>query len=275
MKNLKGCLKFASKKRFHKRGHLLDLIAHLNMHIRSDLIVIDGTYAMERGPTMGTAHPMNIIIAGTDILETEMVGAAVLGKVPGDIPTIHAYGELTGRKTDLETVEIKGNSVESVAMDMPWQTVYNEAFKKFGMSGIQIASRSGDTSICSGCLGNMVYGNFMFCKDCPGLAVDKLDICIGQDSKPTADANSVILFGDCAIKNNSEDKRTIEIPGCPPDVGDYYPLLVKKNLSPGRATRVLITRLLKRTAYKMGLYHEDMGLWDPYRSPEFEQSFYE
>ncbi len=69
MKNLKGCLKFSSKKRAHKRGNLFDLIAQLNTHIKSDLIIIDGTYAMDRGPTMGTAHRMDLIIAGTDILE--------------------------------------------------------------------------------------------------------------------------------------------------------------------------------------------------------------
>jgi len=37
---------------------------------------------------MGTAHTMNLIIAGTDNLETEMVGTAVLGKNPKDISHI-------------------------------------------------------------------------------------------------------------------------------------------------------------------------------------------
>ena len=159
MKNLKGCLKFSSKKRFHKHGHLLDLIAQLNTHIRSDLIIIDGTYAMEKGPTMGTAHPMNLIIAGTDILDTEMVGAAVLGKDPTEIPHIQSYSKLTGRKIDLESVEILEESIDSVAMDLPWEGDLNQSFTSFGLSGIQVANQSGDTSICSGCLGNMVFAN--------------------------------------------------------------------------------------------------------------------
>ena len=274
MKNLKGCLKFSSKIRFHKQGHLLDMIAQLNTHIKSDLIVIDGTYAMDRGPTMGTAHPMNLIIAGTDILETEMVGTAVLGKDPKKIPHIQSYCKLASRSVDLESVEIKGESIESVAMDLPWEGDFNKCFKNFGLSGIQVSSQTADTSICSGCYGNMEFANYMFCKDNPGLNIDKFEICIGKDSKATPDAKEVILFGDCAIKNNQEDTRAIQVTGCPPAVGQYYPLLVKKALPTRRGIPLLLTRMIKNSAFKMGLYRENFGLWDEYQSPEFDKSHY-
>ena len=275
MKNLKGCLKYSSKKRFHKRGLLLELIAQLNTHIRSDLIIIDGTYAMEKGPTMGTAHPLNIIIAGTDIFETELVGAAVLGKDPTKIPHIQSYSKLTGRKIDLESLEIIGESINSVSMDLAWEGDLNQSFNSFGLSGIQVANKSGDTSICSGCLGNMLFANFMFSKDNPGIDVDNLEICIGKDSKATAEANEVILFGDCAIENNENDTRAIQVPGCPPDVGKYFPLLVKKSLPAARGIKVLLNRMIKNTAFRMGVYNENFGFWDPYKSPEFDQSHYE
>jgi uncharacterized protein (DUF362 family) len=275
MKNLKGCLKFTSKKRFHKQGRLLDLIAQLNTQIKSNLIIIDGIFAMDRGPTMGTAHPMDLIIAGTDILETEMVGAAVLGKDPTQIPHILSYGKLTGRQIDLGSVEIKGESIDSVAMDLPWESDNNESFKNFGLSGIQVSGKPGDVSICSGCLGNMLFANFMFAKDNPGVHVDELEICIGKNSKATPEAKKVILFGDCAIKNNREDARAIPLPGCPPGVGKYLPLLMNKSLPRGRAIRLLSTRLIKNTAFKMGLYAENFGLWDPYQPPKFDRSYYE
>lgn len=275
MKNLKGCLKYSSKKRFHKRGQLLDMIAQLNLHIKSDLIVIDGTYAMDRGPTMGTAHSMNLIIAGTDILETEIVGAAVLGKDPTKIPHIQSFSELTGRPIDLASIEVIGESIEDKAMDLPWESDFNQSFAAFGLSGIQVAAQPGDTSICSGCLGNLLFANFMFSKDNPGIDVDKLEICIGKDATATADAKDVFLFGDCAIKNNRGDGRAIEVPGCPPDVGKYYPLLVKKTLPAMRGTKLLLTRMIKNTAFKMGIYSENYGLWDPYRAPEFDPKQYE
>ena len=270
MKNLKGCLKFSSKKRAHKHGHLFELIAELNKHIKSDLIIIDGTYAMDRGPTMGTAHPLNLIIAGTDILETDMVGAAVLGKDPKEISHIQSYCKLTGQSVFLESIEIKGESIESVAVDLPWEGDFNKCFKSFGLSGIQVSSQAADTSICSGCYGNMEFANYMFCKDNPNLNLDKFEICIGKDSKATPNAKEVILFGDCAIKNNQEDTRATKIAGCPPDVGKYYPILVKKALPTSRGIPLLITRMVKNSAFKMGLYTEDFGLWDDYQIPEFD-----
>ena len=274
MKNLKGCLKFSSKKRAHKRGHLFDLIAQLNMHIKSDLIIIDGTYAMDRGPTMGTAHPMDLIVAGTDILETEMVGTSVLGKDPKKIPHIQSYCKLSGRSLDLKSIHIKGESIENVAMNLPWEGDFNKCFKRFGLSGIQVTSQTADTSICSGCYGNMEFANYMFCKDNPGLNIDKIEICIGKESKATPDAKKVILFGDCAVKNNQEDTRAIQINGCPPDVGQYFPLLVKKTLPMRRSIPLLLTRMMKNSAFKMGLYRENFGFWDEYKSPEFDQSHY-
>jgi uncharacterized protein (DUF362 family) len=274
MKNLKGCLKFSSKKRAHKHGHLFDLIAQLNMHIKSDLIVIDGTYAMERGPVMGTAHPKNLIIAGTDILETEMVGTAVLGKDPKMIPHIQSYCKLAGRSFDLNEIEIIGESIENVALDLPWEGDFNKCFKDFGLSGIQVTSQTADTTICSGCLGNFEFANYMFCKDNPGLNIDKFEILIGKASKATPDAKTVILFGDCAIKNNHEDARAIEVTGCPPDVGQYYPLLVRKSLPTRRGIPLLLIRMMKNAAFKMGLYTENFGFWDKYQTPEFDENHY-
>jgi hypothetical protein len=121
----------------------------------------------------------------------------------------------------------------------------------------------------------MLYANFMFSKDCSGTRADNFEICIGANSKPSANANNVILYGDCAIKNNQDGERALEISGCPPLVGDLYPVLVKKTQPALRATRVLLTRGVKMAATKMGFYHEDVGLWDPYKSSEFDQSLYE
>ena len=78
-----------------------------------------------------------------------------------------------------------------------------------------------------------------------------------------------------AIRNNQDDTRAIQVPGCPPDIGKYFPLLVKKTLPTARGIRLLLTRMVKNTAFKMGVYNENYGLWDLYKSPEFDQSHYE
>jgi hypothetical protein len=91
----------------------------------------------------------------------------------------------------------------------------------------------------------------------------------------TNDAKHVFLFGDCAIHNNHKDARAMPVPGCPPAIGKYYPLLVTKTLSGGRAVRQLLTSFIKNKAFKAGVYSEDIGLWAPYQSPEFDRSYYE
>jgi hypothetical protein len=50
---------------------------------------------------------------------------------------------------------------------------------------------------------------------------------------------------------------------------------MNKSLPRGRAIRLLSTRLIKNTAFKMGLYAENFGLWDPYQPPKFDRSYYE
>jgi len=82
MKNLKGCLSMKSKKKFHFTD-LNYMIALLNTQIKTHLTVIDGIYAMEKGPsTLGRAHRMNLIITWKDVYACDMVGSAILGIAP-------------------------------------------------------------------------------------------------------------------------------------------------------------------------------------------------
>jgi hypothetical protein len=51
-------------------------------------------------------------------------------------------------------------------------------------------------------------------------------------------------------------------------------LLVKKALPKSRAIPLLLTRMVKNSAFKFGLYRENFGLWDKYQSPEFDLSHF-
>lgn len=115
----------------------------------------------------------------------------------------------------------------------------------------------------------------MVVKDNPGWNVDNIEICIGKNSEATPAAKKVILFGDCAIKQNQKDARSIPVHGCPPEVGKYFPLLMNMALPRARGTKLLLIRMIKHTAFKMGLYAEKFGRWEPYRSYEFDRNNYE
>jgi uncharacterized protein (DUF362 family) len=275
MKNLKGCLKFSSKKHFHKLGILSRLIALLNQQIRSHLTIIDGTFGLDRGPIMGTAHRMDLLVAGTDVLETELVGASLLGKNPADILHIREFGRITGRGVDLDQVEIKGPGIGELAKNLPWESDPNLCFARYDLKGIRVASETGDPTICTGCSVTMEYPHYMFAKDNPRLNMNGMDVCIGENARPNPQANRIVLLGDCAIKHHKEAKNAIAFPGCPPDMGDYLRFLMNSSLPKIKAKKQLLVRLMKIAGFKLGLYTEDFGLWERYQSPEFDRSLYE
>ena len=275
MKNLKGCLKFTSKKRFHKLGSLSRLIALLNQSIHSHLTIIDGTFALDRGPSMGDAHRMDLIVAGTDIFETELVGAALLGKKPSDIEHIKEFSEIVGRSLDIEDVEVVGREINGLAKDLPYESDHNQCFLKYGLKGIHVSVEQADPTICSGCLANMEYPNYMFAKDNAGRHLNDMDICIGEGSRPAPNSKHIVLFGDCAIKHNGSVKDATLFRGCPPPMADYLKFLMKSNLSKGLATKQLLLRLLKMTGFKLGVYREDFGFWEKHQSENFDLSLYE
>jgi uncharacterized protein (DUF362 family) len=79
------------------------------------LVVVDGSTAMEgNGPGDGTLVPMNVIIAGTNPLATDMVAASVMGFKPGKIPTFVWANKAGMQPQGLEEVEVRGENVSSI-----------------------------------------------------------------------------------------------------------------------------------------------------------------
>jgi uncharacterized protein (DUF362 family) len=96
------------------------------------LTVIDGSTAMEgEGPSSGKLVKMNLIIAGTNPLATDMVAAATMGFETNEIPTFNIAHQSGLRPSSLEEIEIRGESIESVkknfikATVLPWGLVKN------------------------------------------------------------------------------------------------------------------------------------------------------
>lgn len=79
------------------------------------LTVIDGSTAMEgNGPTEGRLVDMNIIIAGTNPLATDMVAANVMGFEPHEIPLFIWANKIGMKPESIPDIEIRGTSIESV-----------------------------------------------------------------------------------------------------------------------------------------------------------------
>jgi uncharacterized protein (DUF362 family) len=90
------------------------------------LTVVDGSTAMEGdGPTGGTLVPMNLIIAGTNPLATDMVTASVMGFGPSNIPTLACAMEAGLGPQSLEQIEIRGAQVAEVRRRFVPPNVYS------------------------------------------------------------------------------------------------------------------------------------------------------
>ncbi len=112
MKNLYGLLPFPRDVHHGAAERVLpDLVAIR----RPDLVVVDALVAMEgQGPLSGSSVPMNLIIAGRDIVAVDAVCAAIMGFDPGQVPHLNYAHERGLGENDLKKIVIKGVPIEQV-----------------------------------------------------------------------------------------------------------------------------------------------------------------
>ena len=125
MKNLVGA--FPGTVYQSIRGHMHDLASKVEPTaaaavvvdmVRANklgLVVVDGSMAMEgNGPSMGQTFKMNVIVAGTNPLATDMVAASLMGFEPTQIPTFWWANKAGMRPTSLHEIEIRGEPLDRV-----------------------------------------------------------------------------------------------------------------------------------------------------------------
>jgi len=79
------------------------------------LVVIDGWWAMEGdGPADGQLVKMDVVIAGTNPLATDMVAASIMGFEPEEVPTFVWANRVGMQPAGLSEIEIRGASLDEV-----------------------------------------------------------------------------------------------------------------------------------------------------------------
>ena len=223
LKNLKGCLHNMSKRHFHRYG-LHRLIALLNTVIKPDLTIIDGIYALQRGPWGTDAPRLDLIIAGKDVLSCDIVGATVLGYDPNEVLHLREFAEMTGRSLDVEAVDVKGERIQDVATrlecSLDWVPAMLGTHK---INGVTI-EEPGD-SCCSACGLTVWMGMNNFLSENKGATFDTLEFCVGIGPKARKESKQVFLLGNCAISTNKNRKDAIRLKGCPPSIEETYEIL--------------------------------------------------
>ena len=274
IKNLKGLLNIASRKKMHSADPELDLdynVAQLAKNIPPSLTIIDGIYSIERGPGFdGKARRSNIIAASTDILSADLVGSSLLGIDPSTVPHIVQVAKDRNRPTDLSDIEVVGEKIETLASPHEWDYVYEEndslplPYAKAGITGIKYHKY--DTSLCTYCsfyTGVMLMGIKMAYR---GKPFDNIEVLLGKIKEPTEGMNKTILVGQCQYNKNKDHpniKECIPIMGCPPAKDDIQSALKKAGI---RVSSAFFKNLEQSTVWLMEKYKN---------KPEFIEDFYQ
>ncbi|MFW9899472.1 MAG: DUF362 domain-containing protein [Candidatus Thorarchaeota archaeon] len=227
IKNLKGLINIASRKKFHSADPVKDLnynVAQLANKIPPNLTIIDGIYTLERGPAIdGKSHKKDILVASTDILSADLVGSKLLGINPSEVPHLVQAAKDRNRPTDLSDVDVVGEKIENLASHHEWDFKYNDAgdlplpFMNAGIQGIKYHKY--DTTMCTYCSGLNGLLLTAIKMSYRGKPYDKIEVLTGKIMKPTPGNNRTILLGQCQCnlnKNHQDIKELIPINGCPP-----------------------------------------------------------
>lgn len=233
IKNLKGLLSIATRKRCHNT----DPSANLDFHLAKlasvfspSLTIIDGIYTLERGPLYtGRAHRSNIILASKDLISADKVGSTMLRIDPKTVPYIAQAAKDSGRPGDLSDVRVVGEiDVKTALRPHEWEFVQNESgnlplfFERAGIRGLTYPQA--DKTMCTYCadfIYYVIWGILMAKnRDKP---LDDVEILHGKTHRPTARHRHTVLVGQCQVKMNSDNdliQHCVKIKGCPPSRKD-------------------------------------------------------
>ena len=202
LKNMKGLIPNKEKRRFHSLG-LHKPIAHLNMGIRQDFIVVDnicGDLDFEDG---GNPVVMNRVIAACDPVLVDAYVCQMMHYEVAEVPYVKLAGDLGVGCSDISKADVRFLE-DGADQRMP-----------VSRKVVELADAVEEVESCSACYGYLIPALEMLKEE--GL-FEKLDekICIGQGYRGKT---GVLGVGHCTCKFQNY------VEGCPPLEGDIYEFL--------------------------------------------------
>ncbi|MFO8163580.1 MAG: DUF362 domain-containing protein [Desulfatiglandales bacterium] len=273
IKNLKGIIDINSRKKSHSADPKKDLnyhVARLANKMPPMFTLLDGIYTNERGPSFdGRIRRSNILIASTDILSADMVGARVLGYEPSDVPHLVHAAQDRGRILNLSDIEVLGKRIEDVASfheyDFPYveNNTLRRSLAKMGIKGLSYPKY--DLSMCTYC--SAINGIILFAiaQAWKGEPWDDVEVLTGKIMKPTPGKKKTILLGKCmyeANKAHPDIQEMIPVKGCPPSPKAVIKAFHQAGIMVNPA---IFENMDKAPGFYMGKYKD---------KPEFEESFF-
>ncbi|MFX0195060.1 MAG: DUF362 domain-containing protein [Candidatus Hodarchaeota archaeon] len=227
IKNLKGIIDVESRKICHnanQKRNLNYMIARLTDNLPPSFTILDGIYTNEIGPSFeGTIRRSNILVASSDLLSADMVGAKILGHEPSAVAHLTYAALNRKRPVDLSDVEVVGEKIEDVASFHEYALPYDEeaalpmSLARMGVRGLTIPRY--DLSVCTYCTILLPAILFAITEAWKGEPWENVEILIGKIMQPTHGKKKTILLGKCMYRANKESPdiaETIAVKGCPP-----------------------------------------------------------
>ena len=199
LKNMKGLIPNKEKRRFHSLG-LHKPIAHLNMGIQQDFIVVDnicGDLDFEDG---GNPVVMNRVMAACDPVLVDAYVCQMMHYEVAEVPYVKLAGDLGVGCSDISKADVRFLE-DGADQRMP-----------VSRKVVELADAVEEVESCSACYGYLIPALEMLKEE--GL-FEKLDekICIGQGYRGKT---GVLGVGHCTCKFQNY------VEGCPPLEGDIY-----------------------------------------------------
>ncbi len=275
IKNLKGTIDIPSRKRCHNPDPVKNLdfmVARLADRLPPVFTLIDGIYTLARGPGPdGIMRRSDMLVASTDILSADMVGAKLLGYEPNQVPHLAMAAANRRRPTDLSDVAVVGEPIEALASrhvyDFPYASDEDGempmALAKQGIKGLFY--RKYDDTMCTYCsqLNGLTLTAIRFAWK--GRAWDRLEVLTGKRMNPTPGMQKTILLGKCMYqkhKDNPTINEMIAVKGCPPRPSDIVKALHQAGID---ADPGLFDDIDQLPGFFMARYQN---------RPEFEEGFF-
>ena len=276
LKNLKGTIDLASRKKCHCADPEKDLHYHISLlsdPIPPALTVIDGIYSLERGPGFdGRMKRSDLLIASADMLSADMVGAKALGYDPKEVRHLVLAAERQARPMDFSDIELIGEPLESVASfhEHDFEYISNEegempkALAKQGLSGLYY--RKFDDTMCTYCssLNGLILTAIR--QAWKGEPWDKVEVLTGKTMEPSAGMNATVLIGQCMYRKNKDHphiEKMFAARGCPPDPGEIVSALNGAGIE---ADAALFAQVNNLPGFFMSRYEGN---------PDFKESFFQ
>jgi uncharacterized protein (DUF362 family) len=276
IKNLKGTIDIPSRKRCHTMTAGKDLhfwVAKLADKMPPMLTLQDGIYTCERGPGPdGRMHRSNLLVASSDVLAADLVGARLLGHEAQDVPHLVLAARNRNRPYDLGDIEILGEDIEGLRKFHEHDFQYSDTedgmmplpLAKQGLKGVFY--RKYDLSMCTYCSGinGVMISAIRYAWK--GEAWDKIEVLTGKSMQPTPGMEKTILLGKCmyqAHRDNPEIKELIAVKGCPPTPASMLKALHKAGID---ADPGLFENMDQLPGFFLSRYKD---------RPEFDDSFFQ